>query len=88
MLNQQDKELIDLKLVYDKLNEKLPFVALVTSSFPQDKVNLFLVYSSTCDKNKTHYVTASHQQQTKIDKLILFKKNLFKANQRTSQRTK
>lgn len=37
-LNQTDKELIQLKLVYEKLNEKLPFVALVTSSFPQDKV--------------------------------------------------
>lgn len=38
-LNQTDKELIQLKLVYEKLSEKLPFVALVTSSFPQDKVS-------------------------------------------------
>lgn len=33
-----DNEIIELKLIYEKLNEKLPFVALVTSSFPQEKV--------------------------------------------------
>lgn len=39
VLTQADAEIIELKLIYEKLNEKLPFVALVTSSFPQEKVN-------------------------------------------------
>ena len=55
-LNQTDKELIQLKLVYEKLSEKLPFVALVTSSFPQDKV-----------REKTREKTYKNERDTNND---------------------
>jgi hypothetical protein len=54
-LNQTDKELIQLKLVYEKLSEKLPFVALVTSSFPQDKVREKSKKGHTNKKRDTNY---------------------------------
>ena len=54
-LNQTDKELIQLKLVYEKLSEKLPFVALVTSSFPQDKVREKSKKAHTSKERDTNY---------------------------------
>lgn len=44
-INQQDKEYLDLKTTYDKLNEKIPFLALITSSFPSEKVKFILLFN-------------------------------------------
>jgi hypothetical protein len=37
VLRQQDSAFLELKFVYENLNEKLSFIALLTSSFPSEK---------------------------------------------------